>query len=123
MMKPYHRRLLRTNVDRIFNYRLSRARFTIECAFGILCAKWQIIYNALAHDLITSKFIISACLALHNFLITTNNVNPNNEQENFGHIELQNENNINVRNAIFVRQNLAEYFSNEGAVPWQEDYI
>ncbi|XP_031785956.1 uncharacterized protein LOC116417355 [Nasonia vitripennis] len=105
LMNPYNRKLLRTEREKIFNYRLSRARFTIECAFGILCSKWQLLNNALRFNLITSRYIISACLCLHNFLITSNRQNQHSN------------------NGGEVRHNLAEYFCNEGAVPWQRNYI
>ncbi|XP_021709737.1 putative nuclease HARBI1 [Aedes aegypti] len=39
IMKPYSSRGF-TDEEKIFNYRLSRARRCIENAFGILCAKW-----------------------------------------------------------------------------------
>ncbi|XP_058794107.1 uncharacterized protein LOC131669245 [Phymastichus coffea] len=119
LMKPYNRRLLQSNQERIFNYRLSRARFTIERAFGILCAKFQLLNSALAHNLDKNKLIISACLVLHNFLITKNVINVD---DDFRHLDRQINQNV-MRNPIFIRQNLAEYFSNEGAVPWQNNYI
>ncbi|GFG39557.1 hypothetical protein Cfor_00987 [Coptotermes formosanus] len=39
--RPYPRRML-ANKRRMFNYRLARARKILECAFGILTAKFEI---------------------------------------------------------------------------------
>jgi hypothetical protein len=41
LMRPYPRRML-TNKRRIFHYRLSLARKSVECAFGILNAKFKL---------------------------------------------------------------------------------
>lgn len=46
LLKPYAKRNL-TPAKTGFNYRLSRARRSIKCAFGILCAKWWILEKAI----------------------------------------------------------------------------
>ena len=46
LLKPYSRQNL-TEEERIFNYRLSRARRCIECAFGMLVAKWRCLKTEL----------------------------------------------------------------------------
>ncbi|XP_072384742.1 uncharacterized protein [Diabrotica undecimpunctata] len=41
LLKPYSKRIL-DNTKRIFNYRLSRGRKTIECAFEMMTEKFQV---------------------------------------------------------------------------------
>ena len=68
-MKPFNRRGLESVEKKIFNYRLSRARWTIECAFGILCSKWKIFNGPLNFKLETTDIIVAACICLHNFVM------------------------------------------------------
>ncbi|XP_012228802.2 putative nuclease HARBI1 [Linepithema humile] len=55
--------------QRIFNYRLSRARRVIENAFGILVSKWAILKNSICCKPETAESIVMALICLHNFLI------------------------------------------------------
>ncbi|XP_026821718.1 protein ALP1-like [Rhopalosiphum maidis] len=50
MLRPYAGKCLPIN-KRIFNYRLSRARRYVECAFGILSNKWRIFHRAIDVDI------------------------------------------------------------------------
>lgn len=46
IMKTYGPRGL-TNEERVFNYRLSRARRVVENAFGIIAHRWRCLLNAI----------------------------------------------------------------------------
>jgi hypothetical protein len=56
--------------QRVFNYRLHRARQYVECAFGILSNKWRIFHTALNVSKTFSKNIVKACVVLHNIVRT-----------------------------------------------------
>lgn len=70
IMKPYGGTL--TNEERIFNYRLSRARRTIENAFGILVMRWGCLRSEFLCYPDKTKLIVGACCALHNYLLKRN---------------------------------------------------
>lgn len=68
MLRPFPRRSL-TPERRIFNYRLSRARRIVECAFGMLVAKWNVLGGSIiCRDLEKIDSIVCACCILHNFV-------------------------------------------------------
>lgn len=67
IMKPYGNNL--SNEKKIFNYRLSRARRTIENVFGILGKRWGCLQTEFSCKPDKVKVIVSACCALHNFLL------------------------------------------------------
>jgi len=49
-----------------FNYRLSRARMTIECAFGRLKGRWRCLLKTLDLQVRNVPDVVSACCILHN---------------------------------------------------------
>ena len=69
MMKPYGNRDL-TRKQRLFNYRLSRARRVVENAFGILANRFQVLLSTMLHEADTVRIIVKACVLLHNLMRT-----------------------------------------------------
>lgn len=70
IMKPFPGRNLSAS-QRVFNYRLSRARRCIENAFGIMGARFRVLRQPINLDAAKTRKITLACCALHNYLITT----------------------------------------------------
>lgn len=149
MLKPYPGRGL-SEMKKIFNYRLSRARRIIENAFGILASRWRVFRKPIAMHPDSVDKIILAAICLHNLLKTRDEVlaparrlycPPNfidredrngfprpgrwrqEEDCHFQPLPPDQLNNIPA-NAAALRNSIAEYFMTpEGAVPWQFDYI
>ena len=69
LLKPYPIRGL-TRDERIFNYRLSRARRAVGNAFGILANRFGIMHTTMFHHPAHVRVIIQACLMLHNLMRT-----------------------------------------------------
>lgn len=67
LLRPYSSRNF-NHSKRIFNYRLSRARRFVECAFGILCKKFEIFYGCIAVEPNYVTTIVQATTVLHNFI-------------------------------------------------------
>lgn len=68
IMRPFPKQSLGESQE-LFNIRLSRARKTIECAFGILFAKWRIFSGTIETHPDTVDVIIQAACILHNTII------------------------------------------------------
>ena len=69
LMKPYSHCQL-TREERIFNYRLFRARRVVENAFGILANIFQVLLTTMQHEAEAVGLIVKACPVLHNFMRT-----------------------------------------------------
>jgi len=67
LLRPYPGRGL-TNTRRILNYRISRARRTVECVFGVLSNKWRVLHTPLLVEPDFADDIIKSCCILHNFV-------------------------------------------------------
>ena len=72
LMRPFPGKQL-PEKQRIYNYRHSRARRTIENAFGILATRWRIFLKPIRASVKNAEKYACACLALHNYLRLTSN--------------------------------------------------
>lgn len=133
LLKPYSKaKLVNNDSNKVFNYRLSRARRTVENAFGILRARFRIFQGPMQVQPDMADIIVQAACALHNYLrteksqeIEENYLNSNesqSSQDGLANIEIVGRN--YRQDAIAVREKFKEYFvSPEGQVPWQMDMI
>ncbi|KAJ8944359.1 hypothetical protein NQ314_009491 [Rhamnusium bicolor] len=147
-MRPYPGTYLGEEKN-IFNYRLSRARRTIENTFGILAQRWRILRKTIIGNVDTCESIVKATIVLHNFLQKKEEDIPE-EQSRYspmGYADSFDENgrlilgmwreeeymlrsatrlgsNNATRSAQGARDKLASYLvSDVGSVPWQYDII
>ncbi|XP_015369313.1 PREDICTED: uncharacterized protein LOC107165542 [Diuraphis noxia] len=136
LLKPYPSRGL-TLDKRIFNYRLSRARRTVENSFGILANRWRVLLSTKPLDVGMVETITYACVLLHNYLITkknshqwyvpnnyriSNNSNANSHEEQLSEHQYgleQQTGNRSSNNALEIRDKFCEYFNTAGVVPFQ----
>lgn len=70
LMKPYPQDALNNN-RKIFNYRLSRARSVVECAFGILRTKFGVFQKSINFETSKAALIVTTCCYLHNYMMKT----------------------------------------------------
>lgn len=73
-MKPYPGKNL-DQCQRIYNYRISRARQTVQNTFGIklLAAKRRIFRRAIRADIALVEKIVQVAVYLHNYVRLTEN--------------------------------------------------
>ena len=146
LMKPYPGKCLLED-KRIYSYRHSRAKRTIENSFGILSAKWRIFRRPIRAGVDTVEKIIKAAVCLHNYLRQTDTANYTpagfvDSENGDGDIipgnwrnTVQNEgsslmslnhsrSNRSKFDATKIRNDFKSYFNSpQGAVAWQYKHV
>lgn len=138
LLKPYSN--TPTIAEKIFNYRLSRARRIVENGFGILTARFRILGKAIQVDEQTAIKIVKTACTLHNWLRMTmpntyippgsvdyeDNLNLTiiqgqwrKEINELPNIKRSRINNRPRAIAEKLRDKYKGYFTGEGAVDWQ----
>lgn len=125
-MKPFARASLTSDKKKIYNYRHSRARRIVECAFGMMSRKFRIFERPMLVHPDFAKLVTSACCVLHNMIRKKEGTiiaDVHDEIINFEECDIQRETTRAraSRAAYQVRENFADYFiSPAGSVSWQE---
>lgn len=127
LMRPFPGRHL-PGERRLFNYRLSRARLVVECAFGILSSQWRMYRRVMGVSPTTAETCVKATCVLHNYLrvetLRREQRAPEPHQpaddpdDCLRRCDRMGSNNA-TREAMRVRNRFVSYFCEEGAVPWQ----
>ena len=150
LMKPFPREILRIQ-ERIYNYRLSRARRIIENTFGILAARFRIFRRTIIarEDVVIN--VTKATVSLHNFLMKGRTFGPNNysycpssfvdretpngiqgggwrhevyNYEGLAPLTRSVGSNNYSRDAKHVRERFKDFFNSpQGQVPWQYQMV
>ena len=125
--------------QRIFNYRLSRARRVSENAFGILSSRFGVFQRAIQLSPEKVQVITMACCYLHNFLRKKSSTymgpmsvdweDPNHDHHDGewrkSQTQLEGLSRTMRRNtgntARLVRDAFRDYFCTRGQVPWQNN--
>lgn len=108
LLKPYSRQQLDANKE-YFNMRLSRARRVVECAFGIINAKFRILWKPIETSPSFADKIVKTICLLHNIILDMEGVDIGYETETlqpYQHAERQRGdrgNNRSTAEATFVR--------------------
>lgn len=123
VLRPFSGRELNETMS-IFNYRLTRARRYVECAFGIMANKWRILHRPSNVSLELTVDIVKTCCLLQNFIHKEQGIGNLIVDSGFELQTLSRSEYADPLIADNVRQNFAEYFvSPQGSVPWQNKYI
>lgn len=131
IMKPYPGHNL-TNEKKIFNYRLSRARRTVENAFGIMANRFRILLNTIPLSVEKVELITYTCCILHNFLLKKKAYSyiPSELRSNTSHRIQSDLNSISYQHgnrctdsAKTIRDHFCKYFNTVGTISWQDMHV
>ena len=126
IMRPFPGRKI--SEDRqVYNYRLSRARRVVENAFGILSARFRVLFTKIdAHPHVVRDIVKATCV-LHNML--SNGITPaeparqQSSNDTDGFLNLQRVGNKGSQTSIAIRDKFCSYFNENDRLTWQLDHV
>jgi hypothetical protein len=144
IMKPYSGTHKRGSYQRVFNYRLSRSRRVVENAFGIASSVFRVLRKPMLLEPETAQCVVMAISCLHNFLRkrqqsrklytpdgsldteVNGDVIPGTWRQDTENLTSLVPLKIIARkppnSAQLIRDEFAEHFVTNGALPWQDKY-
>ena len=116
--------------EKIFNYRLSRARMIVENAFGLLAARWRVFHTKMGMRVEWAKDIVKAACVLHNYMqidstpahITGLSHEAEPSDSNYL-LSLQGTGNRAGGEAIAIRNKFKQYFVVDAPLEWQMQHV
>lgn len=121
LLRPYPQRQLNPR-KRVFNYRLSRCRRSVECAFGLLANKWRVFHSLILVQPNSIDNIIKACCVLHNFVRRRDGINFDDTQTH-PFVDVTDAGPTARADGLETREFFANYFMESGAVPFQRHHM
>ena len=126
MMKPYPNSSL-AQMERVYNYRHSRARRVVENAFGILSSRFRVLRRPLLQSYTNAVKTVQAACVLHNFLLQNYAVPPVEAEINRDRTEFEEtsaaiqkfQGSTDLVDAQSQRRRMAEFFFTHGQKGFQ----
>jgi hypothetical protein len=139
MMKPYPGLNPKGSKERIYNYRISRARRIVEHVFGVVSSIFRVLRKPMLLEPENAELMIMTIACLHNFLRRQPSLSSMYTPPGTFYIEgncqlmekcetptsflpIRRVPRKSSLKAKEIRQELTDYFVNEGRVEWQEKY-
>lgn len=142
-MKPFQGEAQKGSPERIFNYRLSRARRVVENAFGILSSVFRVLRKPMLLHPETATKVVLSTIYMHNYLRKKTQTRalytpPGSlDSETEGELIPGTWRNESAPTSLLpipgiprrapnyakeIRSHLAYHFTTNGAIPWQNKY-
>ena len=131
LLKPFSRAM--NAMKDVFNYRLSRARQTVEVAFGILANRFRVLHNRVHCHPKNAQLVIESCIMLHNFISIKRPLTRKHEVERARNyynlldpLPAQRQcrrSVVTLNNAVAMRDYIKEYFINTYPIKSQYEHV